>query len=65
MGLDQNRDSTALAQLRYALEDLNIFLKAKNIAASMTIDKRDLTLRGKLQLRFKALNMILVSLSLG
>ena len=48
-----------------ALEDLDIFLKAKNITPSMAIDKDHLTQRCKLELRFQALDVILVGLSLG
>src|SRR5215212_5673686 len=65
MRFDQNGNAAALAQLCYTLEDLDILREAKNIPARMTIDKRDLTLRGKLELHFETLNMILVSLSLG
>src|SRR5215212_11530436 len=64
MRFDQNGNAAALTQLCYTLEDLDILLKAKNIAAGMTIDEHDLTLRGKLELRFEALNMILVGLYL-
>src|SRR5688572_21211342 len=65
MRFDQNGNAAALAQLRYTLEDLEILREAKNISAGMAVDKRDLTLRGKLELRFQALDMILVGCTLG
>src|SRR6266498_518558 len=65
MCFDQNGNAAALTQLRYTLEDPNVLREAKNIAAGMTIDKRNLTLRGKFKLRFETLDMILVGLPLG
>src|SRR6266536_1514016 len=64
MRFNQNGNTAALAQLCHPLENLEVLREAKNIAACMDIDKRDLTLRGKLKLRLQAFHMILVRLSL-
>src|SRR5688572_24376894 len=55
MRFNENGNATALTQLSDALEDLNIFCEVKNIATSMAIDKHDLTLYCKLELRLQAL----------
>ena len=50
MCFDQDGDAATLAQLCKTLKDLDILIKAKNIAAGMAVDKLNLTLCGKLEL---------------
>src|SRR5215207_9952851 len=64
MRFDQQQNAAALAQLCGTPEDLKVLLKAENVTSRMAINKRDLAVRGELELRFQALDMIHIRLAL-
>ena len=65
MGFDHNRNAAAAAQLCEVPENLHILHEGKNIASRMAVYKNNVTLGGKLELRFEAPDMFLAGLSLS